>query len=48
MFTLDIADQIGSVNNPDYPITRPLYLITHGKPSAKVQKFIDWSLSDEG
>jgi phosphate transport system substrate-binding protein len=46
--TLDIGMQKGSVHNPDYPITRPLYLLTHGNPSAKVQKFIDWSLSDEG
>jgi len=46
--TLDIDGKKGSVKNPDYPITRPLYLLTHGKPSNKVQKFIDWSLSDEG
>jgi len=46
--TLDIGQQKGHVNNPDYPITRPLYLLTHGKPSDKVQKFIDWSRSDEG
>jgi phosphate transport system substrate-binding protein len=37
-----------SVNNPNYPITRPLYLVTHGKPKPKVQDFIDWSLSKEG
>lgn len=37
-----------SVNNPQYPITRPLYLVTHGKPLPKVQKFIDWSLARPG
>ncbi|MCU7835880.1 MAG: phosphate ABC transporter substrate-binding protein [gamma proteobacterium symbiont of Taylorina sp.] len=46
--TLDIGQQKGHVHNPNYPITRPLYLLTHGKPSDKVQKFIDWSRSDEG
>ncbi len=46
--TLDIGKQKGSVHNPEYPITRPLYLLTHGKPSAKVKRFINWSLSNEG
>jgi len=46
--TLNIDKQKGDVNNPDYPIKRPLFLVTYGKPSAKVQQFIDWSRSDEG
>ncbi|MHB0999423.1 MAG: phosphate ABC transporter substrate-binding protein [Armatimonadota bacterium] len=37
-----------NVLNESYPIARPLYFYTPGKPSAKVQKFIDFVLSDEG
>lgn len=37
-----------SVNNPNYQITRPLYLITKGEPTGEVKAFIDWSLSDAG
>ncbi len=40
--------QDASVNNPSYPITRPLYLITKGDPAGKVKDFIDWALSDAG
>ncbi len=37
-----------TVNNPNYPITRPLYLITKGEPTGAVKKFIDWARSAEG
>jgi len=30
------------------PITRPLYLVSYDQPNAKVQRFIDWVLSDAG
>ncbi len=40
--------QEASVNNPAYPITRPLYLITKGEPAGEVKAFIDWALSDAG
>jgi len=43
-----IGDQEATVNNPDYPIARPLYLITKGEPKPAVQEFIDWTLSDAG
>jgi len=45
---LKIDGQSPTADNPDYPVTRPLYLVTHGKPSAKLQSFLDWTLSDEG
>jgi phosphate transport system substrate-binding protein len=35
-------------NNPNYPISRPLYLLTKKNPEEKVKKFIDWVLSSEG
>ena len=37
-----------SVRNPNYPITRPLHLITKGEPKGDVKQFIEWALSDAG
>ncbi len=37
-----------SVNNPKYPITRPLYLITNGPAKGAADDFIKWAISDEG
>jgi phosphate transport system substrate-binding protein len=31
-----------------YPVARPLYLYTHGKPAEKTCKYIRWILSDAG
>jgi len=31
----------------NYPFFRPLYLITRGKPTGELKKFLDWILSDE-
>jgi len=45
---VDVGSEKASVDNPSYPITRPLYLITNGAPEGEVKDFIDWSLSDEG
>lgn len=45
---LFVDDQEPSVNNPDYPITRPLNLVTKGFPQGAVKAFIDWTLSPAG
>lgn len=37
-----------SVDNPDYPITRPLYLITKGAAEGAAAQFIEWAKSAEG
>lgn len=37
-----------NVLNGTYPVARPLYFYTPGKPSAEVQAFIDFVLSKEG
>ena len=37
-----------SVNNPNYPITRNLHLVTKGDPKGEIKEFIDWVLSPEG
>ncbi len=43
-----VEGQEPSAWNPNYPITRPLYLCTKGPPRGEVKRFIDWALSKEG
>jgi len=43
-----IDGQEPTVNNPNYPITRPLYLVTKGEPKGSVLAFIKWSRSEAG
>lgn len=45
---LDVDGQKATVENASYPITRPLHIVTNGKPSGDVAAFIDWTLSPEG
>jgi len=45
---LFVDDQEPSVNNSDYPITRPLHLVTKGFPQGEVKAFIDWAISPAG
>lgn len=45
---INIDGEVASVDNPNYQVTRPLYLITKGEPAGKVKAFIDWALSDAG
>lgn len=45
---IHVNGEAPTVNNPDYPVSRPLYLITKGEPQKIVQDFIDWTLSDQG
>lgn len=37
-----------SAANPEYPLARPLYLVTRDPPAKDVKDFLDWTLSDEG
>ena len=37
-----------SIANPNYPLSRPLYLLTKNHPPDEVKAFIDWTLSNEG
>lgn len=37
-----------NVASGTYPFFRPLYLITRGKPTGELKKFLDWIVSDEG
>ncbi|WP_151772133.1 phosphate ABC transporter substrate-binding protein [Streptomyces abyssomicinicus] len=43
-----IAPSAENVANGTYPMSRPLYVITDGKPKGDTKKFIDYLLSDEG
>lgn len=40
--------QEASVHNNHYPITRPLNIVSMGKPSGEVKEFLDWALSSNG
>ena len=43
-----VAPTVASAIDGTYPISRPLYLYTHGTPTGHVKEFIDWTLGDEG
>jgi len=45
---LIIDEQQPSVNNPNYSINRPLFMVTNGSPSGEAKAFLDWLLSHEG
>ena len=45
---VSIDGQAANVNNPDYPITRPLHITTLGDPTGAVAEFLDWALSPQG
>jgi phosphate transport system substrate-binding protein len=37
-----------NIASGDYPLFRPLYLVTKGPPSGAAKEFLDWILSDKG
>lgn len=45
---VNVDGQMASVENSNYPITRPLHLTTNGAPSGDTAAFIDWTLSPAG
>lgn len=45
---LNVDDHEATVDNASYPITRPLYIVTNGKPQGDVAAFLAWTRSDEG
>ncbi|HET91588.1 MAG TPA: PstS family phosphate ABC transporter substrate-binding protein [Chloroflexi bacterium] len=40
-----VLPSVETVNDGSYPISRPLYMYTSGKPSAQVEAYLDWILS---
>ena len=45
---LTIDGQKATVQNPDYPVTRPLHIATKGMPVGEAKTFLDWALSPAG
>ena len=45
---LTIDGQKATVQNPDYPVTRPLHIATKGAPTGEVKAFLDWAVSPAG
>lgn len=43
-----IVPSIETANDRSYPISRPLFMYTRGKPQGAVKEYIDWIRSDEG
>jgi phosphate transport system substrate-binding protein len=43
-----VAPSVKAVMNKTYPVARPLYWYTNGKPSGTVKKFVDFAKSAEG
>jgi phosphate transport system substrate-binding protein len=41
-----VLPSIETVNNGEYPISRPLYMYTAGEPTGQVKAYMDWVLSD--
>lgn len=42
------APSIETALNGTYPIARPLYMYSLGKPEGHIKKYLEWILSDEG
>lgn len=45
---LVIDNQEPTTENSHYPISRPLYITTHGEPQGEVKAFLEWTLSPHG
>jgi phosphate transport system substrate-binding protein len=43
-----VAPSVATAIDNSYPIARPLFMYTDGKPVGEVKKYLDWVLSDEG
>jgi len=42
------SPSIEGITDKSYPMTRPLYMYTNGRPEGEIKKYIDWVLGDEG
>jgi phosphate transport system substrate-binding protein len=43
-----VAPGLETIRNGQYPLTRPLYLVTNGEAAGPVKEFIDFLLTDRG
>ncbi len=42
-----VIPSVESVNNNEYPISRDLYMYTHGEPSGAIKTYLDWILKSQ-
>jgi phosphate transport system substrate-binding protein len=43
-----IVPSVATASDRSYPIARPLFMYTRGRPEGEVKRYIDWILSDAG
>ena len=43
-----ISPSVKTAVDNTYPIARPLFMYTNGKPKGEIKKYLDWILSDKG
>ena len=43
-----VNPSVATASDGSYPIARPLFMYTNGKPTGEIKKYMDWILSDEG
>lgn len=43
-----VAPSVATASDRSYPIARPLFMYTRGRPEGEVKKYLDWILSDAG
>jgi phosphate transport system substrate-binding protein len=43
-----VEPRLASIRDNSYPISRPLYLYTNGKPQGAIKEFVDFVYSKEG
>lgn len=43
-----VKPSISSASDKSYPIARPLFMYTNGKPEGAIKAYLDWVLSDAG
>ena len=43
-----VSPSVETASNRSYPIARPLFMYTNGKPAGAIKEYLDWILSDSG
>ena len=43
-----VAPSASTIQQRNYPITRPLYLYTNGQPEGVIREYLEWVLGDDG
>ncbi len=43
-----VTPSVRSASDRSYPIARPLFMYSKGKPGGEIKAYLDWILSDEG